>query len=217
MTMLGALDRARARGIRAETVIDLGAAAGRWTRKMLKSFPDSKYFLVEPLEERRLALDQLRQEFPSVEFVIAAAGEQVSSATLTVSSDLDGSGIYEGMAEGVEERTVQVTSIDEEVKRRKLPAPYFLKLDTHGFELPILAGAKETLKQTSAIMVEVYNFQISPRCLRFHEMCAHLEALGFRCADLADPMLRELDSLLWQFDLLFLPSDSACFARDSFQ
>ncbi len=97
------------------------------------------------------------------------------------------------------------------------PAPYFLKFDTHRFELPILAGAKEALKQTSAITLEVYNFQISPHCLRFHEMCAHLETLGFRCAGLADPMLRELDSLLWQFDLLFLPANSDCFAKESFQ
>jgi FkbM family methyltransferase len=41
---------------------------------------------------------------------------------------------------------VPVVSIDSELERRKLDGPYLLKLDIHGFEVPILKGAIETLK-----------------------------------------------------------------------
>jgi hypothetical protein len=65
--------------------------------------------------------------------------------------------------------------------------------------------------------VEVYNFKVSPPCTRFHEMCAHLDQLGFRCADLADPMLRPGDEILWQLDLLFLRAEASYFQRVSYQ
>jgi FkbM family methyltransferase len=216
-TMYAALRRLQQRRLAVGTVIDVGAASGRWARKAAEAFPSSQFLMVEPLEERRGALQKLRTEDPRMDFVIAAAGDKRGSATLTVSPDLDGSGIYGGMAKGLEERVVAVTTIDDEVCQRSLPGPYLLKLDTHGFELPIIAGADHTLRNAAAVIVEVYNFQLSPGCLRFHEMCAHFERLGLRCADLVDPMLRPLDGVLWQFDLIFLPANSACFAEARYQ
>ena len=214
--MEGVLDRLRKRGIQANTVFDLGAASGRWTRKALRYFPNARFVLIEPLEERRAALEAVAKQCPNVEVAIAAAGGQEGTATLKVSPDLDGSRIDLDGQTGTR-REVPITTIDAEVRKRGLPAPYFLKFDTHGFELPILAGATEALKQTSVLVVEVYNFEFCEGALRFHEMCAHLETLGLRCADLADPMLRPRDQLLWQLDLVFLPATSPCFTHARYQ
>jgi FkbM family methyltransferase len=214
-TMDAMLARAAARGVKPGTIVDIGAAAGRWTRKCLRHFPDARYLLIEPLEERRGALEKLRGEFPKVEFATAAAGESPGEAVLNVSEDLDGSGIYD--RPGADNaRKVPVVSLDSELSARALPGPYFLKFDTHGFELPILRGAAATLRQTAMVVLEVYNFQLTSGSLRFHEMCAHMEALGFRCADMADAMLRPRDGLLWQMDFLFLPKDSREFSVNSF-
>ena len=59
--------------------------------------------------------------------------------------------------------------------------------------------------------MEVYNFRISDTALRFHEMCAHMEGLGFRCYDMANPMLRDYDKTLWQMDLFFCKKDEKIF------
>jgi hypothetical protein len=85
--------------------------------------------------------------------------------------------------------------------------PYLLKLDTHGYEVPILEGARETLTRTEAIIMECYNFRIAPECLMFGDMCQHMERLGFRCIDLVDPMHRLADDSLWQMDLVFVRGD----------
>ena len=37
--------------------------------------------------------------------------------------------------------------LDKEIQKRKLRPPYLLKLDTHGFEIPILEGAKEIISK----------------------------------------------------------------------
>ena len=47
--------------------------------------------------------------------------------------------------------------------------------------------------------------------LRFHEMCAKMENLGFRCYDIADPMLRDYDKSFWQVDLFFCRNNEKIF------
>jgi FkbM family methyltransferase len=215
LTMHGALQRAAARGLDVRTVVDIGAASGRWTRKTLPLFPDARFLLLEPLEEHRAELSALQREHPRIDFLIAAAGGSVGEAALTVAPDLDGSGIYDDNSPTA--RKVPLVTLDSALRERALPGPYLLKFDTHGFELPILAGAAETLRETALIVMEVYNFQLTARSLRFHEMCAHLDTLGFRCADVADVSLRPRDKLLWQADFFFLPKTSPLFAYPAYR
>ena len=193
------LARAAARGVKIGTVVDLGAAAGRWTRRALRHFPEARFLMVDPLEERRAPLEQMKAANPNADYILAAAGAARGEARFTVGADLDGSGIYDGPGS----RAVPVIALDGELATRQMPAPFLLKFDTHGFELPILAGAKDTLSKTAAILMECYNFQLTQGCLRFHEMCAHLDALGFRPADIAEPMLRPGDGVLWQLIFFF--------------
>ncbi|MBE9545660.1 MAG: FkbM family methyltransferase, partial [Proteobacteria bacterium] len=112
---------------------------------------------------------------------------------------------------GGESRQVPVKTIDAIVSERNLTGNFLLKFDTHGYELPILKGARQTLNKTSIIIMEAYNFQISDNALRFHEMCANMESLGFRCYDIADPMLRDYDKSFWQMDLFFCRNDEKIF------
>jgi len=110
-----------------------------------------------------------------------------------------------------------VVTIDSVVTQNKLSPPFFLKLDTHGFEKPILEGAIQTLRDTSLIVVEVYNFEIASNSLRFHEMCQYLENKGFRCIDMCDPLFRSKDGVLWQMDLFFAKSNHLCFESKSWK
>lgn len=110
-----------------------------------------------------------------------------------------------------------VATVDYLVKERNLKPPFLLKLDTHGFELPIFEGARETLKNTVLIVVEAYNFKLTSESLRFHEMCSYMETLGFRCIDMCDPMHRPTDKVFWQMDLLFTPADRAEFLSNSYE
>ena len=215
-TMEGMLQRARNNGIRPASLIDLGAARGDWSRLARRIFPEAAVLMVEPLEERRQALKQLGDEWSNTHFAPAVVGETAGEVTFHVTDDLDGSGIYTG-DHGHPPRTVPCETLDSLVERHQLPAPFLVKFDTHGYELPILAGATRTLAETCAIAMEVYNFQISPTAIRFWDMARHLEELGFLCADLGDLMSRPGDGLLWQMDLLFLRKDHSCFQRQSYR
>jgi hypothetical protein len=111
---------------------------------------------------------------------------------------------------------VPVKTVDRIAAEKKLPGPFLVKLDTHGYEIPILRGAKETLKTTNVVIMEVYNFNFTDHAVRFPQMCLHMEDLGFRCYDLADPMLRLYDHAFWQLDIFFCRSDSKIFSHSQY-
>lgn len=196
------------------TVVDVGAAAGKWTRKALPHFPSARFLLVEPLTERLSELQALGAEHPRVQFAAAAAGRATGAVSFHVAPDLDGSGIREAASAAT--RTVPVTTLDGEIAQRGLPGPYFIKLDTHGFEIPILEGAANALRSTSLLMIEAYNFQVARESLRFHELCVWLGERGFRVVDLLDPLRRPADGLLWQIDLVFARHDHPAFAHTAY-
>jgi FkbM family methyltransferase len=196
------------------TVVDVGAAAGKWTRRALRFFPNARYLLIEPLNEQVPALEALRCENSRVEFVSAVAAAEPGEASLNVSADLDGSGIYD--RPNANGRRVVATTIDREVASRGFSPPFFLKLDTHGFEVPILEGARATLAGTALLMIEAYNFRLTKICLRFPELCSRLEALGFLPCDVVEPQRRPGDGMLWQMDLVFARADAPFLARQTY-
>ena len=211
--MPGLLARAAARGLRPGTVIDVGASDGIWSLRAHKHFPTSRFLLFEPLQERQTVLTRLREKH-GFHIVSSVAGARSGTVSFAVDPELDGSGVAGPGATTT--RDVPVEAIDAVIASRELPGPFLLKLDTHGYEVPVLEGASAVLQQTELLIIEAYNFTLTPNCLRFHELCTWLEARGFRCCDLADPMRRPGDGALWQMDLVFAPSSSPLFGNNHY-
>jgi FkbM family methyltransferase len=214
-TMDAALARL-SRRVPVRTLIDVGASDGRWTRNAFRHFPETSALLVEAQGgPHGDALRRFAQLDRRVCVVIAAAGDRAGEIYFDASEPFSGAAVRQA-ATGSEIK-VPMTTIDAEVARLGLEPPYLLKLDTHGFEAPILEGARQTIAAANALIIEAYNFTLRDGALRFHELCDHLDQRGFRCADLADPMWRERDGLLWQMDLFFLPKARPEFAQSGYR
>ncbi|HEY4155524.1 MAG TPA: FkbM family methyltransferase [Puia sp.] len=212
-SMAAALQRLRQWEIRPEIIIDLGAAQGTWTEKALMVWPDARYELVEPLAEQRNRLENLKSKHSGINYHLAVAGEASGEVFLNVAPDLDGSGVY-GTQSGDNVRKVPVITIDEMVKG--IEGNILIKFDTHGYEVPILKGTTEALKRTSALIIEVYGFPISPTCLLFQELSSYLDGLGFRLIDMVDIMRRPGDHAFWQADAVYLRKDNPVFQKNSY-
>jgi FkbM family methyltransferase len=213
--MWAAVKRITGHGIAINTIIDIGASNGSWSLRAMKTFPQANYFAIEPLQEQEKALKSLKDKHTNFDYALCVAGgidDQLVS--LNVSDDLDGSSVD---STGGKIRRVPVKTIDKLVAERNLQGPFLLKFDTHGYEIPILNGAEKTLRQTNVIIMEVYNFKITEHTLRFHEMCSHLETLGFRTYDIASPVLRLHDQAFWQMDILFCRNDAKLFSHNKYR
>lgn len=208
------LHRARYRKVPAKTLIDVGAAQGDWSRWARPFYPFAQYLLIEARAEHEPALQKLCAEIPNARYTLAAAGPQPGQAHFFAGADELGGRVFAD----ARDRTspIPMTSVDAEISRHKLPPPYYLKLDTHGFEAEILAGARETLKNASLVQLEVYNFEIWPGVPRFVDMIQRMETMGFRPVDVFSPMYRRSDAVLWQFDVLFEPTTAQPFKSDKY-
>ena len=210
-----ALSRCQRRGTQVRTFFDIGASNGSWTVTAQRYFPGARWVLIEAQPEHELSLYALKRANADVDYVLAAAGD--------IEGELyfDGGDLFGGVAshEPVGRRCIVVPSVtvDGLVERMDLEPPFGLKLDTHGFEVPILEGAARTLRRASLVVIEAYNFEMRPGSLRFQDLCDFMERRGFRCVDLCDPMHRPRDGTFWQIDLFFVPSSDAVFASNTFE
>lgn len=210
-SMLAGLERMKLLGICPDTIIDVGAARGTWTEKALILWPNANYRLIEPLKEQTHALEGMKSKYGNLRYFLAVAGERDGKTFLNVSSDLDGSGIY-GRKEKA--RKVPMITIDSIVKNAA--GSIMIKLDTHGYELQILNGAKDTLKRTDLLVIEVYGFYVSPTAPLFHELSTFLDSQGFRLIDIVDVVRRPGDHAFWQADAFYVKKDHPVFQRDSY-
>jgi len=200
-------------GITPRHVLDIGAAQGKWSVMCSGVWPSANYVLVEPLEENLAPISEMIASRKNWHHVAAAAGAESGEVIFSVTEDLDGSAVYDEKL-GLEKRTVPLVSLDEICPEE---GPYLLKLDTHGFEIPILKGSTSLLERTELIIVEAYGHQITANSLLFGEMCGYLGERGFRVVDIVEIMRRPGDKSLWQMDLVFLRSEHPVFKNNSYQ
>lgn len=202
-TLQAALARIAKRGIEIKTVIDVGASNGSWSETAETFWPDARYHLIEAFEHWRSDLESLMKRKRNYSFTLAAGGPHDGTTLFTNSVEAPFGGTANVGKHYSDAWPVPMVSIDAEVERYDLKPPFLIKLDTHGFEREILAGASTTLLLTNLLINEFYNFQAPDK--RFPPMFDIIENLGFRCIDIFDLMWRPRDDAFWQFDAAFVP------------
>jgi FkbM family methyltransferase len=194
-------------GVEPATIADVGASDGRWSQLARATFPAAEQVLFEPHPVHAPALERFKVENPDSRFIPSAVGG-AEGESLFDGRDPWGGVLQEDRTHG--SITVSVVTLDDALATAK--PPFLVKLDTHGVEAAILAGAEQTMTRSVAWIIEAYNQRITPDCLLFWELCGFMAEHGFRPFDLVDVHHRPHDKTLWQMDLSFVRSDWAGFS-----
>ncbi len=196
-----ALSILRERGVPVGTVLDVGVCHG--TPELMDTWSDCKHILFEPVIEFSEIISRAYRNIDH-ELINVAVGDQVGTVGLKVASALPGMAIsHSSMTSNTTDvdpdiRVVNKTTLDKSLEDRNLLAPYLLKIDIDGFELQVIAGAKETLKKCSIVIIECQSAQLTKRI-------SAVEAAGFTLFDLCEPCY--YDKVFWQCDAVFVSNE----------
>ena len=204
------LRRAQRLGLAPQSVLDVGAAYGDFSRECAQVFASAHYVLLEPLREYASSLDAVVAHLRHADHLPAVASSAVGEVSMNVHSDLVGSSILDEAEPGNDGvgRRVPATTIDTLVGELDLSPPHLLSLDVQGAELEVLRGCQQTLPHVALAVVEVSFFPFFRGGSEFAEIVEHMAKVGFVVYDVMNLAYRPLDGALAQADVVFVPRES---------
>jgi FkbM family methyltransferase len=189
------------------TLIDVGAASN--TPQFREAFPTARLFLIDPVREYEPQMKDAVEKRGGA-YVIAAVGATRGEIEINVNVDnFEKSSVFERTALAakpgrVERRNCEMMPLDDLVTRQRVEPPFGLKIDTEGYELEVIQGANETLKQSLFVIMEVSVQERFVGSYRFETIIAAMQQAGFQVGNIlsAKPDGRGLVRFL---DILFVP------------
>jgi FkbM family methyltransferase len=188
---------------RYNTIIDVGASDGRWSREV---GPNKNRIFIEPNEQAWPTLKAGVNE--SVFFNAAWDRDNESLKMLTLGNKWVGE-VWEDPEGEAPQFDVRTIRVDTAVKQSGFPGPYWLKLDCHGSEWKAICGCDRIWDQIVGINIEMNNFQITPSCVPMLELMQALRKYGFRLYWGGHPTY--LAGCLWELECIFLRADHPIF------
>ena len=139
---------------------DIGANVGAYS--LIAAARGMSVIAFEPMAQNfhalseNITLNGLEDKISALPFVL---GDTTKLVSFFVADSTRGSsaGFFSGQAEGGNQRTMAVLTLDESVRLFKLPLPTLLKIDVDGAEPQLFQGALDTLTKSSlkGVLVEV--------------------------------------------------------------
>lgn len=193
-------------GIDIKCILDVGVLHG--TPPLMQCFPNLKHYLFEPVDEH---FDLIRRNYERLDYDLHhVALSNGDGEAWQVGVCINGSGkITHSQISGHEVtkeqnpnlvscKKIRKARLDTLIAALKPMKPYLLKIDVDGHEIPILEGATETLKNTSAVVIEVTASTLIPR--------GHVLAQqGFQLFDIVD--ITYYCDVFYQADAVFVRDD----------
>ncbi len=182
-----------------DTVVDVGANEGRWSRGVLALTDPVRLIAIEPSPRVLPCLRSALAGHHNAVVLGAAVGETAGETTFNLTAhSLNASvltprtaemdQIYGCGYEVVEQVTVPMTTLDDVTA--DLPDVSLLKIDVQGYEASVLAGAAKTLAKTRWVLIEANLRSHYRGDLLFPDLHALLVGLGFHLAGMSAPSVQ---------------------------
>ena len=175
------------------TIVEGGAFHGHDTVQMARTWPNSIIYSFEPIPELFAKGAEQTKQYTNIHPINLALAEKEGTALFWPSENPDKPGKHSqaGSLLKPKERlkhskirfndpiTIETTSLDTWAKSNHITHVDFLWLDLQGYELPVLQGAENLLKNVQYIYTEVNFIEAYEGQKRYPEIVAWLEAHGF--------------------------------------
>lgn len=210
-------EQLRLAGKNIKCIFEVGAADGRDCLTYAARCPDATIFAFEPLPQNFDKLKNNTSNEPRIITTNAALSNTSGTSSFYITALDDASSLlpskktnstFDKYMASKSTIDVKTTTIDDECKKNKIKCIDILKLDTQGFELPILKGAQIMLeeKAVKVIYTEVQFIQLYENASLFHEIVSFLESKNYKLHNIYNLVHNQDGQLAWG-DAIFLPNN----------
>jgi len=193
-------------------ILDVGANVGQFYFELKSAGYSGNVTSFEPLPDAHeilVSISKNRSDWNIYDRV--AIGSSVSSIMINVANNSASSSIRSQtelmkqnatFAKEIQEIEVNMTTLDNATKHMTY-LNYALKIDTQGYELEVLKGATETLKQVRLISIELPLAELYKGQAKYHHIDEYLRLSGFRLIDLY-PGFKNFDTgEVFEYDAIY--------------
>lgn len=178
----------------ASIILDVGANIGQSAEAYSRAFPAAAIYSFEPFPASYNQL--VRKAIPRVTAIQAAVFSHPGRAILKVNADSRANSLLSATAEGreifpeklaeVDEIEVDLVTLDGLHAQEAFEYVDFLKIDTQGSELEVLAGAEAILPDVRIVQAECNFVPQYEGSSTFSDIDLHLRAAGFYLFNIYD-------------------------------
>lgn len=200
-------------------IFDVGSNTGTYAANLCRMFPKAQVFCFEPVPSTFSKLEAWASGTAQVTAVNLALGNHSGELDMhlhddhTPSSSLlpsttNNTRLFPITARQSSVR-IKAERLDVFVKDKalNLGSGALMKIDVQGYELAVLEGARDTLKLTHAVIVEVILDDLYENQSRFEDVFAFMIAAGFRYAGNLDQHYADDGHVMW-IDAVFVHNNS---------
>lgn len=197
----------KANGHEFNTIYDIGANVGDWTRKWKLDEPNATFIMFEANKDIKpivsptdLYLHEVLSDKDGKEVKFYQQDGNVNAPT--------GNSYYKELSKHFNEDkfvTLQTRTLDSLRSEKKLPLPDMIKLDTQGSEVDVLNGAVESLSQCKIILTEAPVMRYNDGAPTFDQYMDKFKELGFLPSGIEKLAIKK--GVFLQIDVVFVRED----------
>ena len=176
------------KNLKFQTVFDIGSNKEQFILLIEKIFNiDKNIYSFEPIKEIYEKQKKFFSNKKNISFFNFALGERSLTKTLNITKRKDSSSFFE-INNNIkntdhlvdEKREIKIKSLDEIMKNKYLIKPILAKIDVQGYELEVLKGSKNLLKQIKYIIIEVSENEIYKGQALANKIIKYLDDMDFK-------------------------------------
>jgi len=208
--MYWSIENLKRNGFNPKVIADVGAFRGEFTREVITTFPNARFFLFEANPHKEAELRAIHAKYGDrvkilMNCLAGTAGTEVVFHLMEMASSV----LDEHIDQHAPAVVLRTETLDNVFEREGIQKVDFIKLDAQGYELEILSGFRKYLPTVDAVLIEVSLIDIHKGVPLLRDVVEFMHDFGFAVYDICSVAARRpLDNALWQTDLMFVKENS---------
>ena len=192
------------------TIVDIGANYGTYSFFLSKLYPQARVFAFEPATSSYGILRKIIRKFKLQNVIPVKKGlgekEEIKEIVMpmhyTIIAYISDKNSKKNKEDESEE--IEITTLDNFVKRNKIRNVNFIKCDVEGFELSVFNGARKTLKRFKPLVfVEIEERHTEKYGINPQQVLDFFKKLGYKSYSIKKDKIEKADKIVPETPLYF--------------